>query len=92
MTAGKRNGGKQARFCSSKCYGEWMHEHPETVNNKRVMPEMADLADRYNSGMNARQVAASYGVSRSYVMTEMRRRGIPMRQQGGFRPRSLPGS
>ena len=56
------------------------------------MPEMADLADRYNSGMNAQQVADSYGVSRSYVMTEMRRRGIPMRPQGGLRPRSLPGS
>jgi very-short-patch-repair endonuclease/endogenous inhibitor of DNA gyrase (YacG/DUF329 family) len=89
VTSHKRNGGKRARFCSSECYGKWMHEHPETVNNKRVMPEMADLAGRYNSGMNAQQVADSYGVSRSYVMTEMRRRGIPMRQQGGPRlPRS----
>jgi very-short-patch-repair endonuclease len=92
VTAPRREGGKPARFCNSECYGKWMHEHPETVNNKRVMPEMADLADRYNSGMNAQQVADSYGVSRSYVMTEMRKRGIPMRQQGGFRPRSLPGS
>jgi len=93
VTFHKRNGGKPARFCSSECYGKWMHEHPETVNNKRVMPGMADLADRYNSGMNAQQVAGSYGVSRSYVMLEMRRRGIPMRPQGGARPRgSLPGS
>jgi very-short-patch-repair endonuclease/endogenous inhibitor of DNA gyrase (YacG/DUF329 family) len=84
VTAGKRNGGKTARFCSSKCYGKWMHEHKVT-NNPRVMPEMADLADRYNSMTSAQQVADSYGVSRSYVMTEMRRRGIPMRQQGGRR-------
>ena len=91
VTAHRRNGGKRARFCSSECYGKWMHEHKVT-NNKRIMPEMADLADRYNSGMNAQQVAGSYGVSRSYVMTEMRKRGIPLRPQGGFRPRSLPGS
>ena len=91
VTARRRDGGKPARFCNSECYGKWMHEHRVT-NNKRVMPEMADLADRYNSGMNAQQVADSYGVSRSYVMTEMRKRGIPMRQQGGLRPRSLPGS
>lgn len=86
VTAHKRNGGKRARFCSSECYGKWMHEHKVT-NNKRVMPEMADLADRYNSMASAQDVADSYGVSRSYVMTEMRKRGIPMRQQGGYRPR-----
>jgi very-short-patch-repair endonuclease/endogenous inhibitor of DNA gyrase (YacG/DUF329 family) len=92
VTAHRRNGGKRARFCSSECYGKWMHEHKVT-NNKRIMPEMADLADRYNSGMNAQQVADSYEVSRSYVMTEMRKRGIPMRQQGGLRPRrDFPGS
>ena len=75
-----------------------MHEHKVT-NNKRVMPEMADLADRYNSGMNAQQVADSYEVSRSYVMTEMRRRDIPLRPSGGYRPKGglaaageLPGS
>jgi len=99
VIAGKRNGGKRARFCSSKCYGKWMHEHPETVNNKRTMPDMPDLADRYDSGMSAQQVAASYGVSRSYVMHEMRRRGIALRPSGGYRPRGgfyqsgdLPGS
>ena len=93
VTAGKRNGGKRARFCSSECYGKWMHEHPETVNNKRVMPEMTDLAERYGSMASAQEVADSYGVSRSYVMTQMRQRGIPMRQQGGLRPRrDLPGS
>lgn len=86
VTTGKRNGGKPARFCSSKCYGMWMREHPESINNKRVMPEMPDLADRYNSGMSAKQVADSYGVSRSYVMVEMRRRGIPLRPSGGYRP------
>lgn len=92
VTAHRRNGGKRARFCSSECYGKWMHEH-QVTNNKRVMPEMADLADRYNSMASAQEVADSYGVSRSYVMTEMRKRGIPMRQQGGLRTRrDLPGS
>ena len=98
FAAGRRNYGKPARFCSSECYGKWMHEHPETVNNKRNMPEMADLADRYNSMLNAQRVADSYGVSRSYVMTQMRKRGIPMRPTGGYRPKGghvadeLPGS
>jgi very-short-patch-repair endonuclease len=92
VTSHRRNGGKRARFCGSECYGKWMHEHRVT-NNKRIMPEMADLAGRYNSGMSAQQVADSYGVSRSYVMTEMRKRGIPMRPTGGARPRrDLPGS
>ena len=36
VTAHKRNGGKQARFCSSECYGKWMHEHPEEVKSKRL--------------------------------------------------------
>lgn len=87
VTAARREGGKPARFCNSECYGKWMHEHGVT-NNKRDMPELADLADRYNSGMSAQQVADSYGVSRSYVMTEMRKRGIPMRPSGGYRPKS----
>lgn len=92
VQSGKRHGGKYARFCSSECYGKWMHENKVT-NNPRIMPEMADLADRYNSMANAQEVADSYGVSRSYVMTQMRKRGIPMRQQGGSRPRrDLPGS
>jgi len=95
----RRNGGRIARFCNSKCYGKWMHEHPETVNNKRPMPPMPDLADRYGAGMSAQQVADSYGVSRAYIMQEMRRRGIPLRPAGGYRPRggfratgTLPGS
>jgi very-short-patch-repair endonuclease len=88
VTLPKRPNGKPARFCNSKCYGKWLHEHPEEINNKRDMPELADLADRYNSGMSAQQVADSYGVSRSYVMTEMRKRGIPMRPSGGYRPKS----
>lgn len=92
VTAHRRNGGKRARFCSSECYGKWMHKHPETVNNKRPMPEMADLADRYNSMSSAQEVADFYGVSRSYVMLEMRRRGIPLRPSGGYRPRRLPSS
>lgn len=86
VTSHKRNGGKRARFCSSECYGKWMHQHPEAVNNKRIMPELPDLAARYNSGMSAQQVADSYGVSRSYVMTQMRKRGIPLRPSGGYRP------
>ena len=84
FTAGRRNGGRPARFCSPECYGKWMHEHKVT-NNERIMPPMTDLADRYNSGMNAQQVADSYGVSRSYVMTQMRKRGIPLRPPGGNR-------
>lgn len=85
VSSHKRNGGKEARFCSSGCYGNWMHEHPESINNKRQMPEMTDLAERYNSGISAKQVADSYGVSRSYVMTQMRKRGIPLRPSGGPR-------
>ena len=88
VTSRRRQSGKLARFCNSQCYGKWMHEHPETINNPRPMPEMPDLAERYATGMSAQQVADSYGVSRSYVMTQMRKRGISFRPAGGYR---LPG-
>jgi hypothetical protein len=88
VRAYKRSGNThgKARFCSQECYGMWLHEHPESVNNKRVMPEMPDLAERYATGMPAQQVADSYGVSRAYVMQQMRKRGIPLRPSGGYRP------
>lgn len=84
ISSHKRNGGKSARFCSSKCYGEWMHEHPESTNNKRIMPDMEDLKDLYSSGMTMKQIAERYSVSHSYVKTQIKKRGITARKRSDY--------
>ena len=91
VTAGKRNGGKRARFCNSKCYGEWMHEHPGSVHWRRLDRDWGQLAELHASGMTRKQLAAHYGCSETAIRNEMTRQGIKPRQQGGYRPRA-PGS
>ena len=99
VTAHRRNGGKTARFCNSQCYGKWMHEHPETVNGKRVQIDWTGLASLYDAGMSTYQLAEHYGCSRTAVKAAMRKNGIALRPTGGFRPKGgfyqgggLPGS
>jgi hypothetical protein len=86
VTAHTRNGGKRARFCSSECYGKWMHEHPETVNSKRLQMDWSDLGRLYDTGMSTHQLAEHYGCSRTAVQIAMRNLGIKPRKQGGYRP------
>ena len=83
----KRNGGKDARFCSSECYGKWMHEHPDTVNCKRLQMDWSELGALYETGMSTWQLAEHYGCSRTAVMTAMRKNGIAVRPTGGYRPK-----
>src|SRR6185437_15417898 len=75
-----------ARFCSSQCYGNWMHEHPEEVKSKRVTRDWSDLARLYATGMSSIQLAEHYGVSKRKILLTMRELGIPIRPQGGYRP------
>lgn len=83
--AKRRNGGKPARFCSSECYGIWMHEHPDTVNCKRLQVDWSDLGRLYEAGMSTWQLAEHYGVSRTAVRVAMRKNGIEPRPTGGKR-------
>lgn len=99
VTAGKRNGGKRARFCGSECYGIWMHEHPETVNSKRIQMDWSDLGRLYDAGMSTYQLAEHYGCSRTAVKAAMRKHGIALRPTGGkrikgglYQARTAPGS
>ena len=87
VTARKRDGGKLPRFCDSECYGKWMHEHPETVNGKRVQIDWTGLASLYDAGMSTYQLAEHYGCSRTAVKAAMRKNGITSRPTGGYRPK-----
>lgn len=98
VTASKRNGGKLARFCSSECYGKWMHEHPEMVKSKRVDVNWDDAARLYAAGMSCQQVAERVGCKTPTVKVHLRKMGV-LRAPGGARPRGgfyakggLPGS
>jgi very-short-patch-repair endonuclease/endogenous inhibitor of DNA gyrase (YacG/DUF329 family) len=86
VTAGTRNGGKNARFCSSKCYGEWMHIHPEAVKSKRLTLDWDEAERLYADGMSCEQVGERLGCSTSAVKVNLRKRGV-LRPIGGYRPK-----
>lgn len=86
VTAARREGGKPARFCNSECYGKWMHEHPETVNSKRLSLDWDEAARLYATGMSCQQVGERMGCSTAAVKTNLRKRGV-LRPSGGYRPR-----
>jgi hypothetical protein len=86
VTAGKRNGGKTARFCSSKCYGEWMSIHPEAVKSRRLQVDWDEAARLYASGMSCQQVGDHLGCSGAAVKVHLRKRGL-LRPSGGYRPK-----
>ena len=89
VTSGKRNYGKSARFCSSKCYGEWMHEHPESVHWRRMDRDWSNLAEQYASGMTRKQLADLYECSETAIRNAMAKLGIQPRSRGE-RPRRDP--
>lgn len=98
VTSHKRSDGKHARFCNSECYGKWMHEHPETVNSKRLTVDWDEAERLYAAGMSCQQVGERLGCSTGAVKVNLRKRGV-LRPSGGYRPRggfyaagSLPGS
>ena len=86
VTAHKRNGGKRARFCSSECYGKWMHEHPEAVKSKRLQVDWDEAARLYATGMSCKQVGEQLGCSGAAVKVHLRKRGL-LRPSGGYRPK-----
>jgi hypothetical protein len=78
---------RNARFCSSQCYGDWMHEHPESLYWRPMKRDWNDLAALYESGLSTWQLAEHYGCSRTAVRNAMKKLGIAPRPQGGYRPR-----
>lgn len=76
----------EKKFCSQRCYGLWLHEHPE-ASKRRLQRDWSDLGALYAAGMSTKQLATRYGCSQRAVLTAMRHLGIPVRPQGGYRPR-----
>jgi very-short-patch-repair endonuclease len=75
-------------FCTSRCYGEWMTANPEiSGRNSRIERDWSDLRTLYEARMSTKQLAAYYDCSQKAILSAMRRLGIPVRQQGGYRPR-----
>jgi very-short-patch-repair endonuclease len=69
------------KFCDSKCYGNWMREHPEQ-SNRRLAIDWSDLPDQYASGQTMRQLATRYGCSVHAVTDAMQHLGIEPRKPG----------
>lgn len=74
------------RFCNSKCYGDWLREHPG-ASNRRLKIDLSKVPALYASGMTQRELAAYYGVSLHTVQRAMARMGISGR---GHRERNSP--
>lgn len=68
-------------FCDQKCYGAWMHEHPEE-SNRRSKTDWSDLASLYAGGMTMRELAKHYGCSVNAVSSAMKRCGVKARPSG----------
>jgi very-short-patch-repair endonuclease len=77
------------KFCDSKCYGAWMHEHPEE-SNRLLAIDWSDLASLYASGMTMRQLALHYGCGVHAVKSAMERQGITSRPPGRRRKDAPP--
>jgi very-short-patch-repair endonuclease/Mor family transcriptional regulator len=80
-------------FCTQECYGDWLREHPDEASSvgRRVQRDWSDLAALYASGMSTKQLAKHYGCGQPAILKTMRRLGIPVRQQGGYRPQGGSG-
>lgn len=85
FSAGRRNGGRPARFCSVRCYGDWMHAHPDAVPTKRLAVDWDEAARLYAAGMSCADVGTQMGCSTAAVKVHMRKMGV-LRPPGGYRP------
>lgn len=82
----RQNRTGERRFCSQRCYGLWLHEHPE-ASKRRLRRDWSDLGKLYAAGMSTKQLAIHFECSQKAVLTAMRHLNIPVRPQGGYRPR-----
>ena len=90
FAAGSRNGGKDARFCSSECYWDWMREHPVDLNaNLRLDRDWSALRGLHDAGLTRKQLAEHYDCSQTAIRNAMRRLGIQPRPQGGARVKKV---
>ena len=58
-------------FCTQRCYGLWLHEHPE-ANKRRLQRDWSRLDELYAAGMSSKQLAKHYDCSQRAVLTAMR--------------------
>jgi len=75
----------QRTFCNQKCYGKWLHEHPEMAASKRVQRDWTGLAELYADGMSLKQLAKHFDCGTTAIRTAMREHDIAIRSIGGAR-------
>jgi len=74
-------------FCKQRCYGDWLHEHPEvnTHRQRRSQRDWTGLAELYGAGMSIKQLGIHFGCSNRMITSAMRDQSIPVRPIGGRR-------
>lgn len=82
-----RGRGHGYRFCSNRCYGDWMHTHPESLYWRPMDRDWSDLRSLYDAGMSVQQLASHYECSGTAIHNAMVKLGIEKRPQGGRRIR-----
>ena len=68
-TTGKR------MFCNQKCYGAWMHAHPEE-SNRRMNIDWSKLPALYASGLSVEELLQRYGIGKTTLYRKLRQAGI----------------
>lgn len=66
---------QKKKFCNSKCYGDWLTDHPE-ASNRRLRIDWSDLVPLQESGLTMKQLAEHYGCGVATVRRELSARGI----------------
>jgi very-short-patch-repair endonuclease len=75
-------------FCTQRCYGDWLRDHPETNAGKHLQRDWTGLPELYEAGMSIRQLSEHFKCSNKAIHTAMRKLGVKVRQIGG---RRVPG-
>lgn len=53
---------KKKMFCNSRCYGDWLKDHPE-ASNRRLKTDLSEVPALFAAGVTQRELAARFGVS-----------------------------
>lgn len=62
-------------FCNSRCYGAWLHAHPEESNRRKKI-DWSDLPALYESGEPVKELAGRYGVGETTIHRKLKEAGI----------------
>ncbi len=66
---------RKKKFCNSRCYGDWLKDHPE-ASNRRLKVDLSELPVLYAKGLTQRELATHFGVSLNTIQRTMKRMGI----------------